>query len=466
MLIKPVILCGGSGTRLWPTSRENYPKQFIPLFNKRSLFDLTVERVSKLKNTSMPIIICSEKHSFYIKSSLEKFNVSADLLFEPEEKNTTAAIYFSAKHSFEDDNLLIMPSDHYIPDYIKFNKTIEKICSINDFTAWITLGIKPIKASEAFGYIQTFNNNHDSLLDVKSFVEKPKLEIAKEMITKNNYFWNSGIFLGKSSMIINSIKKHAPLISQLCDNTTFTRTKNKMFNETYFDKTLFKEIISQSIDYSVMEKEDRIKLFPIDYEWNDLGSWDSISEIKSINENKDENVIEIDSKNNFIWSDNKIIATLGVEDLIIINNDNAILVAKKNTTEKVKDIVSKLHIKKFSEATEHSFEYRPWGKFENLLISDYCKVKKLQVLPYRRLSLQYHKYRSEHWLIVSGKAYIYLDGKKLILNKGQSIDIPLGSHHYIENKTSENLIVIETQLGTYFGEDDIIRIDDPYKRKT
>ena len=459
-----VILCGGSGSRLWPESRENLPKQFIPIFNGKSLLDLTIERVLSINSDSKPIFISNKRHGFLVKKALLEYNLDANIILEPEGRNTCAAIYLAAKICSPNDNLLIMPSDHLIPDGKKFIKDISNIEKYLTFNHWVVLGIKPTKPSEAYGYIKVSKHNNDNdLLKVTCFVEKPTKEIAADFINDNSYFWNAGIFLGKSSMIISSIKEHAANIALHCDNAFDSKKISRKMNEVSFSPDLFSKIPSQSIDYSVMEHEKKIYLYPMNGGWSDVGSWDAIAEIYK-NENKSKNIIEIDSKNNFIRSEKRVIATIGIKDLIIINGDNSTLIAKKNHSEKVKLVVNELIEKDFSEATEHSFEIRPWGKFKNLLDDQNCKVKRIEVKPKKRLSLQYHKLRSEHWLIVKGTATIYLDGKILKLSIGMSIDIPKKSKHYIHNETNEYLIIIETQLGTYFGEDDIIRLDDPYER--
>ena len=458
-----VILCGGSGSRLWPESRENLPKQFISIFDQKSLLDLTIERVLHFKTNIKPIFICNKKHGFLVKRTLQKYNLKANIFLEPEGKSTCAAIYLAAKYSLTTDNLLIMPSDHLISDNKKFVKDILKIQKQNISDNWITLGVKPTKPSDAYGYIEVIKNNTNNLFKVKNFIEKPSKEVASNLILNENFFWNSGIFLGNAAMIISSIKEHASKIAKHCDHAFNEIEINKQTDEIFFSSTSFSKIPSETIDYAVMEHEKNIKLYPLSVNWNDVGSWDAVAEINETN-NLNEKIIEIDSYNNFIRSEKRTIATIGVQDLIVVDSDNATLIAKKHQSEKVKLIVSKILKKKFVEAIEHTFENRPWGKFENLYIDNHCKVKRITVSSQKRLSLQYHNFRSEHWLIVYGIAKIHLDGKKLTLSAGQSIDIPIRSHHYVENKTKDDLIIIETQLGTYFGEDDIIRLEDPYNR--
>lgn len=462
MKFKPIILCGGSGTRLWPTSRENFPKQFIPLFQKKSLLELTIERILKIKKIEKPLFVTSKSYGFFVTQTLNKYGLEADIILEPESKNTTAAVYLAAKLSKPDDKLLIMPSDHLIIEEDEFIQNLNEIEKLTDFNEWITLGVKPSNPSEAYGYIHAISENGNKLLNVTKFVEKPNKKNATQMLKDNNFFWNAGIFIGKASMMINSISKHANQISKKCDEVFEKRLLKKNSNEINFEPKIFCDVISNSLDYAVMEKEKNIRLYPINCNWSDVGSWDEIA--KQTNNASQSNIIQINSHNNFIKSDKRIIATIGIKDLIIIDSDNATLISKRDETQKVKEIVNNLVHNNSKEAKEHTYENRPWGRFDTLLNTDKCKVKKIEVLAKCRLSLQYHNYRSEHWLVIDGVATIYLNGEIFELNAGSSIDIPVKSKHYIENKTNDPLIIIETQLGTYFGEDDIIRIDDPYNR--
>lgn len=461
--MRVVILCGGSGSRLWPESREKFPKQFIPLLGSKSLLDLTVERVLGFNFKKIPIFITNKEHGFLVTKTLKKYNLKADVFLEPEGKNTCAAIYLAAKHSQKSDNLLIMPSDHLIPDNKKFVRDILDIEKKLTPDQWITLGVKPTKPSEAYGYINVAKNTPKNLYKVIKFIEKPPRKIASQLILEKNYYWNAGIFISNANKVLNSIKKHAPDIAKHCDQNFENIKMNKETNQFNFSKNLFAKIPSKSIDYAVMEKENNIFLYPFNNEWSDVGSWDAIAEILK-DEPSHERVVQIESSNNFIKSNNRTIATIGIKNLIIVDSDNGTLICKKNNSEKVKSVVKNLLEQNFIEAKEHSFENRPWGRFENLLDNKYCKVKKIIVSPKKRLSLQYHNFRSEHWLVVLGTAHVSLDNKNLVLKQGDSIDIPIKSHHYIENKQDNDLIVIETQLGSYFGEDDIIRLDDPYDR--
>ena len=460
--MRVVVLCGGSGTRLWPESRESQPKQFIHIFDKKSLLDLTIERVLHLNFNKKPVFIANKRYGFLIKKSLDKYNLTADLILEPLVKNTCAAIYLAAKHCSSNDDLLIMPADHFIPDKKAFCYDILQIKKNISSNIWVTLGIKPYKPSEAYGYIKISRDKNKYFQKVTKFIEKPNKAIAAKLIQDNSYYWNAGIFIANASTIMKSINSHAPNIAKNCDKAFNSITKNSNENQFDFSPNLFSKIPSESIDYAVMEKEKNLYLYPFIHTWNDVGSWDTVTEIKNMKSS--ENIIEIDSSENFIWSKKRIIATIGVKNLIIVDSDDATLISKKNNSEKVKLVVNKLIENNKFEAKELTFENRPWGKFEKLLENNLCKVKKLIVSPNKRLSLQYHNYRSEHWLVVFGTANVHLNGKNIVLNQGESIDIPVRSHHYVENKTTTDLIIIETQLGSYFGEDDIVRLDDPYFR--
>ena len=464
MSIKPIILCGGSGTRLWPESRKKLPKQFINFFGKDNLLDLTLKRISLLKNIKSPIIISNEEYRFHIAKSLEKFSIDGNCIFEPIGRNTTAAIYISSILSNHNDELLFLPSDHLIKNDELFIKTVENTLKYKLENQWAIFGIQPNEPHIGYGYIK-INNNSDQnniLKKVLKFTEKPKIDVAKYYI-ENNFLWNAGIFMGKSRMIINSIKKFAPNIANKCDIAIINGRFEYNNKNVYFNLNDFKKIPSLSIDFSVIEKADNVYCTKCEFDWNDLGNWDSLIKYKkNITSNK--KVVQIDSKNNFIKSNKKVIATVGIKNSIIVDTNDAILIAKKTKSEKVKNVVEELSKSKIFEAFENNFEIRPWGKFENLFETKNCKIKQLTIDPKKSLSLQYHNFRSEHWLVIKGKAKVIVDDKEFNLKKGNSIDIPQKSIHRIINETKSELIIIEIQMGTYFGEDDIIRIDDQYGR--
>ena len=465
MKTRPVILCGGSGTRLWPESRENLPKQFIPLIDGNSLFDLTLKRLKLIKNLLTPIIVTNEKYKFLVKDSLQNFELNASIVLEPLGKNTAPAIYIASRLVNESENLLILPSDHYIGKNDVFAKAINNIIKLNQTKNWVTLGVKPNFPSTSYGYIKLNRNSlSKKLIDIESFIEKPNVIKAKQLLSLKNILWNSGIFFGNAKMILKSIKKHAPSISENCDLVLKNLKFSKKLNEYSFNLKLFKKIPSVPIDKAVMEKISNVFCYPINCEWNDVGSWESFFKCFPIKNNK-KKLVQVKSKNNLVKTDKRLIATIGVEDLIIIDSNDATLIAKRGLEENMRDLISCMTNENIPEISENIFENRPWGKFENLFVSKNLKIKKITVNPKSRLSKQFHYFRSEHWFITQGKGSIFLDGKVITLKKGNSIDIPKKSIHYIENQTDKVLIFIEIQMGTYFGEDDIVRIDDFYGRK-
>jgi len=461
---RPIILCGGSGTRLWPESREKFPKQFIPVLKGKTLFDLTLERLNNIKNLLPPIIITNVQYKYLVKDSLNLQKLNAKIVLEPIGKNTTAAIYIASKITDKNENLLFMPSDHHIEDNSIFVKKVNDILKHNDTRNWITLGITPRYASTSYGYINLKNNSvKNNLFKVKAFIEKPDKHKANEFFKSKEYLWNSGIFIGNAKMIENSIKTNAPDISKTCDVVLKNVTLSENKNEYLFNLKDFKKIPSIPIDISVIEKSTNILCAHINCKWNDVGSWDRYFEC--FPKNKKGKVVQVKSKNNCIKSNKKLIATVGIENLIVVDTNDAILIAKKGLEENMRHLINSLKQNNFLELTENSFEYRPWGKFENILVSKKFKIKKITVNPKSRLSKQFHNFRSEHWFITEGKANVFKDGEIKKLKKGQSIDIPKKSVHFIENYTHKILTFIEIQMGEYFGEDDIIRIEDIYERK-
>ena len=465
MKTRPIILCGGSGTRLWPESRENFPKQFIPIKNNYSLFDLTLKRLNLIKNLLTPIIITNEKYKFLVRDSLENLKLKASIVLEPLGKNTAPAIYIASKLVNEKENLLILPSDHYIGKNDVFAKAINNVIKLNQTKNWVTFGVKPNFPSTSYGYIKL---NHNSLskkiIDIESFIEKPNLIKAKQLLSSKNILWNSGIFFGNAKMILKSIKKHAPSISQNCDIVLKKFKFSKKLNEFSFDLKLFEKIPSLPIDKAVMEKDNNISCYQINCEWNDVGSWERFFECFPIRNNS-KKLVQVKSKNNLIKTDKRLIATIGVKDLIIVDSNDATLIAKKGLEENMRDLISCMSNKNIPEIKENIFENRPWGKFENLFVSKNLKIKKITINPKSRLSKQFHYFRSEHWFITQCEGSVFINGKVQTLKRGNSVDIPKKSIHYIENLTEKVLTFIEIQMGTYFGEDDIVRIDDFYGRK-
>ena len=464
MRIKPVILSGGSGTRLWPSSRKSLPKQFIDFPIIGSLFSRTLSRAAQISNAEQPLIISGKQHGFLCRQAASQAGIDAEFVLEETGRNTAPAIYFAALASRPEDILLVMPSDHWIEDVDAFANMVTKAATICADARWVTFGIAPTMAATGYGYIEVAARE-DGVMDVASFIEKPDEATAETYILAGTYFWNSGIFMVRAHTCLESFRRLQPALSAAADSCWAARTQYDA--ETVLPADRLEEIVSISVDYAVMEREDGIALLPFAGSWSDVGSWDSLSAL--IGEGRpamadDTDSILVDTSNTFVHTSGRTIAAVGVEDLIIVDDDNATLIARKGQTEKVKTVIDLLKDIGNASATEHSFEYRPWGMFENLLNATECKVKRLTVDPGQHLSLQYHHHRSEHWVVVSGVATVQLGEDKFTLSPGHSIDIPLGAQHSLGNATDQPVIVIEVQMGSYFGEDDIVRVSDPYNR--
>ena len=461
MRIKPVVLSGGLGTRLWPSSRKSLPKQFIEFPGTGSLFARTLERASAISATA-PLVISSRRHGFLCRKAARQLGLEAHYILEETGRNTAPAIYFAALASDPDDILLIMPSDHWIEDVGTFTALAMSGAEICKTGVWLTFGITPTTPATGYGYIEA-DSRAASLSDVLSFTEKPDLATAEKYLASGRHFWNSGIFMVQASACIESFHRHQPDLSKTANSCWAARMQRA--DEDILVKPALEAVPAISVDYAIMEKEDRIALLPFDGGWSDVGSWDSLSSlITSTAPDQDTGSILVNSKSVFVHGSGRTIAGVGLEDLIIVDDDNATLIVRKGHAEQVKQVTDALEAASNIAGIEHSFEYRPWGMFENLLESAVCKVKRLTVDPGQHLSLQYHHKRSEHWIVVAGKATVQLDGETLTLEPGHSIDIPLGAHHALGNETNAPVIVIEVQMGSYFGEDDIVRVSDPYDR--
>lgn len=470
--ITPIILSGGSGTRLWPLSRSLNPKQFLNIFKEESLFAKTIDRVLEQDFNNI-CVISNDEHRFIVASILQEKNIEADsIILEPIGRNTAPAIALAAfdvikKHN-EDDIMLVMPSDHIIKNKEEFLKIVKESRKLaDDFL--ITFGIKASEAHTGYGYIkiaEKIDNSQNFIVD--KFTEKPNKELAQKFIESGDYLWNSGIFMFRAKKYLAELKKLKPEIYELAQKSYQNSKKDLDFIR--IDKNYFEKIEDISIDYAVMEKlskDNKIAVAKIDVGWDDVGNFDAISN----NSKKDENqnnkigdVISYKTKNSYINSQYGLTATVGVEDLIIVNLKDVVLVANKNNAQEVKKIYQEVKKQNRSEYQTHTKVLRPWGSFEVLDSGDGFKVKKIVVKPNSSLSLQLHHKRSEHWIIIKGTAFITKDQEKFELKKGESTFISKEQKHRLENKTQENLEIIEVQTGEYLGEDDIVRFDDIYGR--
>lgn len=458
--MKVLILAGGSGTRLWPLSRKNYPKQFLKIGDDKSLLQQTVERVKNLVEDKDILVITNKDYKFHIKAELKKIP-EENIILEPEAKNTAPAIALGIKYCLdklqcsEDEIILVLPSDHIIKPKEKFEDYIKSALDLAK-SHIITFGIKPTKPETGYGYIKIGEKIKDNFFKVDKFTEKPDLETAKKYIGSGDYFWNSGMFMFSIKTIKEEFEKYSPEISKILSQT-FEESANN-----------FSKMPNISIDYEIIEKSDKVITTPLDIHWSDVGSWDALDEIlekDSFGNTKVGDVLTFDTKNTFIVGNKRVIVSLGLEDLIIAETDDAILIAKKGETQKVKNVVENLSKIGRKEAIEHTTVYRPWGSYTLLESGERYKIKKIVVNPGQKLSLQMHHHRSEHWIVVRGTAKVTIGNKEIFLHENESTYVPKSTPHRLENIGKIPLEIIEVQNGEYIEEDDIIRFDDVYGRQ-
>ena len=444
-----VILCGGSGTRLWPLSRTLMPKQFIRLFNAKSLFDLTLRRNVHAQKT---IIVCNEVHYFLALDECGGKKIDKFIL-EPFGKNTAAAITFAALCCDEDEILLITPSDHLIEDEAEYKKALLIAQSYANQNFLVTFGIKPSEPNTGYGYIKADKNG-----DVERFIEKPNLETAVKFIKEGEYYFNSGMFCFKAGVFLNEMKKYAPSIVK--DVTAAIEGSVNELNLLKISPNFMDKIEDISIDYALMQKSLNIKMVPLDAGWSDMGSFDELSKkMKS-----DGEPLQIDASENFVIA-KKPTALVDVQNLLVVDTEDALLIAKKGSSQKVKEVYKHFSNSLPEICEAHTSVYRPWGSYEVLGEGNGYKMKKIIVKPGKRLSLQKHFKRNEHWIVVEGEALVTIDSDKTPLKQNESIYIKKEQTHRLENTANTDLIVIEVQTGEYLGEDDIVRISDDYDRK-
>lgn len=458
-----IILAGGSGSRLWPLSRELYPKQLLNLISDKSLLQSTFERLTNCMQKDEILSITNTKHSANVRMQLAQLTENPKVLSEPVSKNTAPAIALATKYIMqetgEDPVILVVPSDHLIQDKEHFLSTVKKGEKLAEEGYIVTFGIKPNYPETGYGYINTLKPL-DIGFKVKEFVEKPNLETAEKYLKAGTYYWNSGIFMFKASTMIAEIEKNAPEISKIAQNVDFTKSSDIPFVE--FDK-----MPSISIDYAVMEKSDKIALVALESDWNDLGSWQSIYDVSKKDEHNNVfigHVIDEGSKNSFVYASSKLVTTIGLEDTVIVETEDAILACKKDRTQDVKHIYETL--KKQNDDTHliHKTVYRPWGFYTVIAQGNGFLSKIIHVNSGQKLSVQSHNHRSEHWVVLTGTAKVVLEANERILSPGHSVDIPVKAIHSLQNPYKEALEIIEVQKGDILAEDDIIRYEDIYGR--
>ena len=467
--IYPVILSGGVGSRLWPASREKLPKQFIPITQNQTFFNSTIKRF-QFKNFNNITVVGNFEHRFLIYDSIAKTKINPEaVLLEPESKNTLAAITLSALHIHKKDpeaTLLVVPSDHLIDSNSKFNNHIKKITK-NFFQDFIYIfGVKPNRPSSSFGYIKIGKKKNKFVYDVDKFVEKPDLKKAKVFFNDEKFYWNSGMFLFSTKTLIREMTLYSKKTLELCEK--IIKKSGKHYEFTVFPKKLFKSLKNESFDRALMEKTSKAVIAPISFNWSDIGSWSGYwNAFKKDSDGNilDNNVFTEDLKNSIVKiNDGSTAIVMGLNNVSIVKEKDALLVINKEYSEKIKDTLRILKRKKNKTVDLHTTEYRPWGSFENIKYGEGFLVKILRIKPGSKISLQYHKRRSEHWVVTKGVATILLEKKEIQLKKSESVYVKIGQKHRISNNTNSIVELVEIQIGDILSEKDIVRIDDIYGR--
>ncbi|SFK21143.1 mannose-1-phosphate guanylyltransferase/mannose-6-phosphate isomerase [Methylophaga sulfidovorans] len=462
----PVVMSGGSGTRLWPLSRKHKPKQFLNLFGDDSMFQQTILRLKGLDSAS-PIVVCNESHRFMVAEQLLEIDIeSPSIVLEPVGRNTAPAIVsaaFQALSREQDPVLLVLAADHVIADNKAFHQAINLAEQQAMAGNLVTFGIVPSCAHTGYGYIQA--EEKDTISAVKQFVEKPDLATAEQYLSSGEYYWNSGMFMFKASVLIEEMNKFNPDIVEQCRLAVAKSEQDLDFVRLY--KAAFEACPSDSIDYALMEKTKKAVVVPLDAGWNDVGSWSSLWECSQQDENNNvlKGDVEIQNvKNAYIHSEHRLVSAIGVEDLVIVETADAVMVASKAQAQDIKDIVAKLKAQSRPEAENHRLCYRPWGYYDSIDLGERFQVKRIRVKPGASLSLQMHHHRAEHWVVVQGTAEVTREDEVFLLSENESTFIPVGQKHRLHNPGRVPLEIIEIQSGGYLGEDDIVRFQDNYHR--
>jgi mannose-1-phosphate guanylyltransferase/mannose-6-phosphate isomerase len=466
-VLVPVLLSGGSGTRLWPLSREAYPKQFIPLIGEYSLLQQTALRLRGLPGADAPLVVANEEHRFVVAEQLRQLGIApAAMLLEPMGRNTAPAIAVAALQAMvggEDPVLLVLPSDHVIRDEAGFRAAVLAALPVAEQGALLTFGIVPTAPETGYGYIKAATG--EGVRTVERFVEKPDLATAEGYLASGGHYWNSGMFAFRASRYLDELARTHPAMVASARLALERGKRDADFLR--LDREAFAACASDSIDYAVMEKTTAAKVLPIAVGWNDVGSWSALWDVAE--QDGDGNahrgdVLAQDCRNTLALGDKRLLALLGLQDVVVVDTDDAVLVAHKDRVQQVKDLVARLKRDSRTQATWHRKVYRPWGSYDSVDAGARFQVKRIVVKPGAALSLQLHHHRAEHWIVVSGTARVTCDDRVFTLGENQSTYIPLGSKHRLENPGKVPLELIEVQSGSYLGEDDIVRFEDQYGR--
>lgn len=470
MKILPIIMAGGAGTRLWPISRLKYPKQFVSFEgNGQTLLQSTIRRLDGL-DIETPLVICNEEHRFLAAEQLRAIGLdNCRILLEPVGRNTAPAITLAALDSnnlsaSEDIVLLVLAADHFIPNIAEFHRCVNQAKPLADAGKLVTFGVVPLRAETGYGYIETGAPLEGGFL-INRFVEKPDADTAQSYLDSGRFLWNSGMFMFKASRYLQELERFAPEMVSACQAALADAQEDLTFVRV--DKAAFEGCPSDSIDYAVMEKTDDAVVVPMDAGWSDLGSWSALWDVSakdSAGNAVQGDAIMYDSIGTYVHSSDRLIATVGVKDLVIVETKDAVLVASKDRVQDVKKVVERLKADERDEHHNHREVYRPWGMYDSVDNGTRYQVKRITVKPGAKLSVQMHHHRAEHWIVVSGTAQISNGDKTYLLTENQSTYIPVGQVHALENPGKIPLELIEVQSGSYLGEDDIVRFEDRYGR--
>ncbi|MHB8950014.1 MAG: mannose-1-phosphate guanylyltransferase/mannose-6-phosphate isomerase [Rhodoferax sp.] len=470
-MIYPIILCGGSGTRLWPLSRKTFPKQFIPLLGEKSLLQLTLERVAPLTDGHVGGITCvaAEEHRFLLADVAVRAGLAVRQILEPQPKNTAAAMALAALAAPADAMLLFCPADHHIPHTQAFVDMVRAAAPAAKAGRLVTFGVMPSYPSTAYGYIQKGVPASDGGFEVARFIEKPAADKAMEFLACGEYLWNAGIFLTCAQTLLDALQVHAPDILEVCRKAMQQPQQDGLFTRP--GAQVFAACRSQSIDYAVMERAANVSVFPFDGLWSDVGSWNAVADLAKQDEagnragGEKQHAHHLQASNTYIHAHgHRPVVALGTQDLLIIDTPDAVLVARASHAEAIKEVVARLEALDAPQAIQHRRVSRPWGWYDSVDAGERYQVKRITVRPGAKLSLQMHHHRAEHWIVVKGTAEITNGDKVTVLTENQSTYIPLGQIHRLTNPGKVPLEIIEVQSGTYLGEDDIVRFDDIYGR--
>lgn len=467
-MLTPVILSGGVGSRLWPLSRELNPKQFLPLVDEFSMLEQTLKRAQQVATTES-IVVCNQEHRFMVAEQLRVAEVSSQaIILEPEGRNTAPAVAVAALQALKKDQeaiLLVMPADHVIKDIDEFSRAVTAGSEAAKQGRLVTFGVIPEAPETGYGYIRRENEDHNGCYPIAEFVEKPSLEVAQQYVESGEYYWNSGMFILNAKSYLNELEAYAPKMLSLAKESLESATRDLDFIR--LDQKIFRSCPSDSIDYAVMEKTKFGAVIPLSCGWSDVGSWSSLWEIADKdaygNTSKGDAMLH-DTKDSYIHSTSRLVTTIGLDRMVVVETADAVLVADKSKVQDVKSLVNRLSEQGRPESNRHTKVYRPWGSYETLVISDRFQVKRIIVNPGQQLSLQLHHHRAEHWIVVSGTAVVTCGEKEFMLSEDQSTYIPIGTKHRLANTGVIPLELIEVQSGSYLGEDDIVRFEDVYGR--